>query len=598
MQEAFRAPAHDGYFVWQPPPRDIAIWLNLDLVSHLERLLQNQPEFEVGGILLGRCHTTPDGRVVQIDGYAPVDSEHVRGPAYSLSQLDKKNLDRTLAHAQRSSGYVPVGFFRSHLRKGIYLDKADFSLFQAHFAGPCDVFLVARREPEDVPVAGFFFWEDGRVRRQTPYAQFPLNRDRLEHDGFTIEQTPAAVVSEVQAAPAIRSTAARTPAPIPVVARVKRAVYGTIGSLLIIGAVVCAALMRYATGPAPVTPPSLSVERSGGALRVSWDPRSAAVQHASNGVLWINDGGKWQRVDLPADRLKGGSFVYAAHSPDVDFRLDLLRVSKEGSESVRYVAENRTPPPHPAAITAPPLAQNPTVVQRPTAWQDTPPHTPPQPKAAAATRTRPVEQDDEDSEPPPPRIIGNMTASAQPPQSAAAPPANRPASQMPVLSPPQPLAPQSAPTPSNDTASARMRPRAEPVVTISTRPEPPPKYQEWIAKVPLVRAFERNHYKAGQDYLPPHAIRQVMPRIPPRLARELTGDSRVDFRVNIDRDGYVNGIELMTPESDGRLVGISASALKQWRFQPATLRNRRVASDLLVSIRFRSAPPDGMMAER
>jgi hypothetical protein len=60
----------------------------------------------------------------------------------------------------------------------------------------------------------------------------------------------------------------------------------------------------------------------------------------------------------------------------------------------------------------------------------------------------------------------------------------------------------------------------------------------------------------------------------------------------------VNGIELLTPESDGRLVGISASALKQWRFQPATLRNRRVSSDLLVSIRFRSAPPDGMMAER
>jgi hypothetical protein len=209
-----------------------------------------------------------------------------------------------------------------------------------------------------------------------------------------------------------------------------------------------------------------------------------------------------------------------------------------------------------------------------------------------------VEQDDDDAEPPPPRIIGNMTASAAAPQSSAAPPLNRPASQFPVLNPPQPLPPQSAPSPSNEATATRMRPRAEPAVTISTRPEPPPKYQEWIAKVPLVRAFERNHYKAGQAYLPPHAIRQVMPRIPPRLAREVPGDSRVEFRLNIDRDGYVNGIELLTPESDGRLVGISASALKQWRFQPATLRNRRVSSDLLVSIRFRSAPPDGMMAER
>src|SRR6266567_5744599 len=177
MEQSASRPASVGYFVWEPPARDIAILLNLELVDRLQQLIRESPDREIGGVLLGRCEHdsgTSDRHKVTIDDFEQIQSEHLRGPAFILSQHDQKALDKSLSRPQGHGRNVAVGFFRSHLRKGLYLDKADFSLFRDYFSAPCYVFLAARPEPAGIPAAGFFYWQGESLHRQTTYSQFPL----------------------------------------------------------------------------------------------------------------------------------------------------------------------------------------------------------------------------------------------------------------------------------------------------------------------------------------------------------------------------------------------------------------------------------------
>src|SRR5258708_3958946 len=333
MEESVRTVHAGGYFVWEPPARDIAILLNLNLVDRLQQLIREAPEHEIDGVLLGRCDrrsSDQDRRRVIVDDFEPVESETTRGPAFIPNENHRKALTKSLSRKDPTNGptdsSVPVGFFRSHLRNGFYLDEADFSLFRANFSNPCNVFLIARPEPAGVPVAGFFYWQDETLHRQTSYSPFPLDRSKLQSGGHLILGTPTA--------PAVR------PVPIPVSAKpaepprrtgglyanrrlFKRLTYGAIGAILILAAVLGAMFMRSGGEPEEAVPVALSVERKGAALRLSWNANSPAVEHAKNAILWISDGHKGRRIELTPDRLKSGNFLYTPETRDVSFRLDL-----------------------------------------------------------------------------------------------------------------------------------------------------------------------------------------------------------------------------------------------------------------------------------
>src|SRR5581483_207387 len=121
-----------------------------------------------------------------------------------------------------------------------------------------DVFLVARPEPGAPPDAGFFFWEDGCVRREMPYSRFPLDREKLERGGFTIQRAAPAVAAAnpshcpppTVAGPVIAAAANGRGATM------RRAVYGSVGAMLIATSLICAAMMRSAGEP-QTTPVSL-----------------------------------------------------------------------------------------------------------------------------------------------------------------------------------------------------------------------------------------------------------------------------------------------------------------------------------------------------
>src|SRR5947208_341666 len=105
MDESARNVTQSNYFVWEPPARDIAILLNLDLVERLRGLLEGSPDQEIGGILWGHCDNggrTPGRRLVIVDNIEAVPSEHLRGPVYSLSKHDLKTLTGVLTRANSS----------------------------------------------------------------------------------------------------------------------------------------------------------------------------------------------------------------------------------------------------------------------------------------------------------------------------------------------------------------------------------------------------------------------------------------------------------------------------------------------------------------
>src|ERR1700737_4900882 len=99
MDESARSGAQNTYFIWEPPARDIAILLNLDLVERLQGLMRDSPDQEIGGVLLGHCDIEgrpPARRVVVVDNFEAVASAHVREPAYSLTKHDLKAFNEVL----------------------------------------------------------------------------------------------------------------------------------------------------------------------------------------------------------------------------------------------------------------------------------------------------------------------------------------------------------------------------------------------------------------------------------------------------------------------------------------------------------------------
>lgn len=572
---AYRA-ARAGHLVWEPPGRNIAILLSLDLVSRLERLIRENRSQEIGGVLLGRCDASSDPanrRLVIVDGFDLVDSEHSRGNAYVLSKHDKKALDQSLSRSRSNGSLAPVGFFRSHLRKGIYLDEADFTLFHGHFCSPCDVFLIARPESDGPPAAGFFFWEDGALYRREPYGQFPLNREALEQGDYPIERSLSAAALIDPQPPAQAPPPPKPEASRPNQTRsFKRIAYAAVGTAMIAGALVMAAVMRFGWPGQDAVGVSLSVERATDGLHLSWNPNAAAVERADAGILWVTESGKLRRIDLDGQTIKGGSFVYQPQSADVRFRLDLLQVASRGSESVRYVAE--VVPPKPSPVEALPRPEQPAEPVKVAA---------PAPRTDAESAPAPDPDNDDDSVPAPRWTVvpqehpqAPVNTSEKPPHHAAPPPS---LSNTPAPAPP-------------------AKPRLTGTVTVSTRPAAPPKYRKWIAKVPLVSFVARHNYKAGDEFRPARPIRQVQPHLTSKLQRDLPGDWTLDLRVTVDSSGDVTEIDLANSSADSRLVDAASRALQRWRFEPALLRDRPVSSDVIVTVHFHNPPAGATLAER
>src|SRR5262249_12323339 len=79
---------------------------------------------------------------------------------------------------RRKTGAV-VGFFRSNTRKDLALDDEDLDIFREYFSRPEQAFLLVKPFAAKPSVGGLFIWEEGKVRAEGSYIEFPFRRTEL-----------------------------------------------------------------------------------------------------------------------------------------------------------------------------------------------------------------------------------------------------------------------------------------------------------------------------------------------------------------------------------------------------------------------------------
>ena len=161
-------------YVWTIEGVAVCAEIATSVLAELRLTLDSQPQdAEFGGILLGRSITEGENFRTQVTSFEPLEIEHRYGERFTLSLRDRQSLERRLQRLRRK-GLIPVGFYRSHERRGLYLDQKDFEVFKAEFRHPGSVFLLVGQETGKPAKGAVFVWEDDDVRRHASYLQFPL----------------------------------------------------------------------------------------------------------------------------------------------------------------------------------------------------------------------------------------------------------------------------------------------------------------------------------------------------------------------------------------------------------------------------------------
>ncbi|HYZ84006.1 MAG TPA: TonB family protein [Bryobacteraceae bacterium] len=120
-------------------------------------------------------------------------------------------------------------------------------------------------------------------------------------------------------------------------------------------------------------------------------------------------------------------------------------------------------------------------------------------------------------------------------------------------------------------------------VTLETVPEPVLK-RLWNG-IPGVRKLQRG-FRGGKSYSPATSAKQVNPAYPIKLQSLVRNSPPIVVRVHIDERGRVERAKVLSKNVDSRLRQASIDAIRQWRFKPATLDGKPVASRINVIFHF------------
>ncbi len=344
------------------------------VVDGLHRLARGG--IEVGGVLYGRRA----GESVSIQAQRPIECEHARGPAFTLSENDLAGLETMLGSAQGApAGLDPLGWYHSHTRTGICLSEEDLKLYNRFFPHPWQIALVLHPERFGPVTAGFFFRAaDGSIRAESSYQEFEVLSVKAQV--AAAPPAPRAATQAMTAAAAVAPAGPPPPPPTPVPReaespaklpmpgktpgltpvrrppqlqpprimaaegkhasadpeklgaflkrlepRRNRRTRWTVGALLCLAAFFLGLASRswwLARNVPQVL--SLRVFDQSGQLRVEWDRAAAPIVEAQSGVLEIIDGGQQTLIPLDREHLSSGGISYGRRTTDVDLRLKVV----------------------------------------------------------------------------------------------------------------------------------------------------------------------------------------------------------------------------------------------------------------------------------
>ena len=290
----------DGYDIWSVDGKPVSVHLRASVGAFIRASSSAESESgratECGGILWGRVRDTGENYyIVSIEHAEAVECRHDLGEGWALSGRDRGTLGKHLKH--KHGDLQPVGYWRAHQRRGLYLDKRDFDLMSALFAQPWCVALCVLPTGR----AGFFLWEDGDIRRTSSYREFQL---------------PDAV----QPANAAR--------PDPAL-RWRR--WAAVAACAIILTVAPLLLKSKNSSGTPFNMLSMRAETASGTLRLRWNPQSRALAAGQGAILWIADGAEESKLELTSDQVRAGLIEYRPSGEDVNFRMQV----GEFTESLR-----------------------------------------------------------------------------------------------------------------------------------------------------------------------------------------------------------------------------------------------------------------------
>lgn len=362
---------------------------------------------EVGAILFG---IQESGRV-RILEWRPMDCEHQRGPGFVLSENDRGRLAGFLSECAQTPelrGMVPVGWFHTHTRSGMFLSPEDVAVFDQFFPESWQVSLVMVCAKHQQAKAGFFCREaDGTLYTEG------------SHKTFNVEFNPAAAAGprRFSAAPVRpKAAAAKAPAarvreraplvdePVPAPAS-RQAEYESLGALaaglhtvsqnsdaaagqdlasapprpsqafppieneppviplpnrvpgdgglalhwkilaVVAGLAILSFVGRAVWTPRASVESAMRLEDHQNEILVLWDHSLPAIRRADRGVLRIVDGRSSRNVNLDTVAVRRGSVTYARQSGDVEIRLTVFEQDKEVlNEQARYLGQPVTQP--------------------------------------------------------------------------------------------------------------------------------------------------------------------------------------------------------------------------------------------------------------
>ena len=567
-------------FVWQPPGKQVSVLLGFELVERLVTLLQAGPQeaarpVEIGGLLLGRS-LPGDAVVTEVCDIELFPVSHARGQSYTLTGAERADLRRKMQRVAGNRVSAPlsvVGYFRSHSRPGLYLDQHDLAVMSDLFGAPGQVALLVA--PHERPFqAGFFFWEDGDIRRQSPYSAFPFDAAALLAGGYTILNRPTDVEVTPVAAPPQTTAAVEVPAAAltveaaPERAGKRRLRAWAAVAVLVVALVGTGWIARKAWQPADGL--SLKVERAEGGLKLLWNHQSRLVRGAKRAAVQIADGDRRYTLELTNRQLALGSLMYFPNGSDVVFEVALRGPAGDTSEMLRVLAPiiqpRNAPEPRRETPAEPPALRPAPAVEANVRAPAEPPVEPvnsTRKRASRKARKREGMPADREmaaaSEASRSMLVGFLPGRAGEPEMLPPPP------DLPLLPQPETVA---------------VKPfvhsfHREAAVTVS--PAPVPGWRGVLHKLPL---FHR--LVGARNFVSPRPVRRVSLPVPPGMGAPLT----VDVRVRVDQSGNVRGAELLTGEPQTVLASAAQAAARQWRFEPARVNGREVPAEVVLSFRF------------
>jgi hypothetical protein len=308
---------------------------------------------DVGGVLYGNR----DGRTIRILAMRPIQCEHAHGPAFLLSDDDR----RLLAEGLKSDGtdpslhgFVCLGWFVSHPRAEIQLTASDLEIYEKFFPSPWQVTMVIRPARGGAMRAGFFVREaDGSVNGGRSYQEFNFPDrlagvlDRTQRPERRIPERPAPDFSQAPVPAGVSQADSPPPVSFPEVpqflpVRPRRRNWLWLAAWVAVVLSVSVLGLRYFFEVAESQPVSLTLVEREGQLMIEWNGSASPVTAAARGALIIDEGQETKRIELAPSDLTAGRFSYARKSGDIEVR---LIVQAPDGATVQEASRYLGPPP-------------------------------------------------------------------------------------------------------------------------------------------------------------------------------------------------------------------------------------------------------------